>query len=166
MSFLKSLLVMFSIIMMSNCVYAEQSKTGYFVENGEKIKVNKDSIALVKLVQEFSKDSLKLANLKSQVEEKTKVKEETEAIAQKLANENNKVARQLSKDPLEKKLAKKADKLSSEARSSAKKARAAANALKSLNKSIVSLERKIEKHQSKMAKLKVAIQPSIASIQS
>lgn len=165
MSFLKSLLVMFSIIMISNCVYASQSKTKYFVENGEKIKVNKDSIALVKLVQEYSKDSLKLVVLKSQIEDKIKVKEDTEALAQKLANENNKVARQLSKDPLEKKLAKKADKLSSEARSSAKKARAAAEALKSLNKSIVSLERKIEKQQTKIAKLKVASQPSIVSIQ-
>lgn len=164
MSFLKSLLVMFSIIMMSNCVYATQSKTNYFIENGEKIKVNKDSIALVKLVKEFSKDSLKLANLKSQVEEKTKAKEETEVAAQEIADENHKLAKRLSKDPLDKSLAKKVDKLSSEARSSAKKARIAADALKSLNKSIVSLERKIEKQQVKMAKLKVASQPSIVSI--
>lgn len=145
MSFLRLLLIVVSIGMLSKSANAQQAKTTQVV------KINKDSLSLVNRI---NKDSIKLVSLQSQIEEKTKAKEQTEIAAQKIADENNKIAKRLSKDPLEKKLAKKADKLSSEARASAKKARIAADALKSLNKSIVSLERKLVKDQSKLDKIR------------
>lgn len=156
MNFLKSFLLVFTMVMLSNWSYASQKKTNHLFDEIKTIGMNRDSVELFKLEEEINKDSIKLVGLKSQLEEKMKIKEETAAIAQKLADENNKAAKRLSNNPLEKKLAKKADNLSSEARSSAKSARTAANALDSLNRSIISLERKIAKQQTKLSKLKVA----------
>lgn len=148
MGLLRFLWIIVPVVMMSKAANARPEKATLVIEE---IKINKDSISLVNTI---SNDSLKLVQLQSQVEEKTKEKEATAIEAQRIADENNKAAKLLSKDPLKKKIARRADKLSSEARQSAKKARIAANALTSLNKSIASLQKKMLKDQAKLDKIR------------
>ncbi len=116
-------------------------------------KINKDSIALVK---QINKDSLKLIELESQLALKIQNKEKTSLEAQHLADQNSDLAKKLSQNPQDKKLARKADHLSSEVRGSSKEARNAKNELNTLHDDIKFLKDRIIKGKDKLEKFKTS----------
>ena len=121
------------------------------------IRVNKDSLSLVK---QLTDNKAKLLKLQSQVSDRTKEKEETAARAQQSADENRKAANSLSGDPQNSKLAKRADNLASDARSDAKSARKAAERLDDLNKDIRDMTDKIDKEQSRLNRYLIVTPPA------
>jgi hypothetical protein len=110
-------------------------------------KMNTDSL---KLAAKISSDQLKLGKLQNQVEEKTKDKQETAARAQTSADENQKAASDLSSNPQDKGLARKANHKASQAQRDARRAREAAGKLDDLNKDIRDMKDKIAKEQDKL----------------
>ncbi|WP_426480052.1 hypothetical protein [Chryseobacterium sp. R2ACT005] len=116
-------------------------------------KISKDSIALVK---QISKDSLKLLELESQLALKIQNKEKTSLEAQHLADQNSDLAKKLSQNPQDKKLARKADHLSSEVRGSSKEARNAKNELNTLHDDVKFLKDRIIKGKGKLEKFKTS----------
>lgn len=142
-----------TVLFMSQAAFAQKSKP---ISPAKALKNTKDSLSLVATI---SKDSVKLADLQSQVEKKTSAKQKAEESAQQIADDNTEAARRLSNNPLDKKLAKKAANLSSEAKSSTRKARSAGEDLDDLNKDITSLQRKNEKDRDKLGKFRTNFIP-------
>ncbi|MEY8758973.1 hypothetical protein [Chryseobacterium tongliaoense] len=116
-------------------------------------KMNKDSLDLVK---QISKDSLKLLELESKLTLKSQNKERASIEAQRLADQNSELAKKLSQNPQDKKLARKVDHLSSDVRGSSKDARNAKNELNNLNDDIKLLKERILKGKGKLEKYKIS----------
>jgi hypothetical protein len=112
-------------------------------------EVNKDSLSLVSKIEE---DQSKLADLQTQLEERSKIKKEALSTAQKSANQNAEAADKLSDDPRHKRLAKKADKAASEARKDAKTARKETDKVDRLNKDIRATKKRIAKNEARLNK--------------
>ena len=113
------------------------------------VRVNKDSLSLVKKLTE---DKEKLLKLQGQVDDRTKEKDQTAAKAQQSADENRQAANKLSNDPQDSKLARRADNSASDARSDAKKARKAAERLDELNKDIRKYTERVAGNETKLSK--------------
>jgi uncharacterized protein YhaN len=111
--------------------------------------VNQDSLSLISKIEE---DQQKLSDLQMRLEERSKIKKEALAKAQKSADENAEAADKLSSDPRHKRLAKKADKAASEARKDAKTARKETDKLDRLNKEIRDTKKRIAKNEKRLKK--------------
>jgi chromosome segregation ATPase len=129
--------------------------------------VSTDSITALKQqknVLELSKQindrKLKLAKLENTVEQKTMDMQRTAEQAQKSANANAEAANDLSKDPQDKSLARKANKAAGNAKADARHARIAAGDLADLKKDIESLKDKIAKDEAKLASMQALNPPA------
>jgi hypothetical protein len=112
-------------------------------------KVNTDSLSLV---SKISADQLKLGKLQSQLEQKTKNKQDASEQAQKSANANSNAADKLNDNPENKKLARKANNKASDAKSDSRNARKESDRLDNLNKDIQDLKKRIADNQVKLNK--------------
>jgi hypothetical protein len=112
-------------------------------------KVNTDSLSLV---SKISADQLKLGKLQSQLEQKTKNKQDASERAQKSANANSNAADKLNDNPENKKLARKANNKASDAKSDSRNARKESDRLDNLNKDIQDLKKRIADNQVKLNK--------------
>jgi hypothetical protein len=112
-------------------------------------QINADSLSLV---SKINADQLKLDKLQSQLEQKTKDKQDALASAQKSANKNSTAADKLSDNPHNKKLARKANKKAGNAKSDARKARKASDRLDKLQKDIQDVKNRIANNQGKLNK--------------
>ena len=120
--------------------------------------VSKDSINLLKdqkealeVSRKLNDRKIELAKLENQLAEKNKDAEKTAKIAQSSANENAKVASQLSNDAQDRKLSRRASKAASRANRDSRSARRASESLESLRKNIESLRSIIAQDESKLA---------------
>jgi cell division septum initiation protein DivIVA len=112
-------------------------------------KVNTDSL---KLVSAISKDQLHLGELQNKIPGKTQDKIDAAQKAQSSANDNQKIAGELSSDPQNKRLARQASRMAHQAKKDARKARSAAADLDDLNKDIAKTQKKIGNEQTKLNK--------------
>jgi len=112
-------------------------------------KVNTDSL---KLVSAIGKDQLMLGELQNKIPGKTQEKTDAAQKAQSSANDNEKIAGQLTSDPQNKSLARQASHMASQAKRDARRARKAASDLDDLNKDIAKMQERISKEQSKLNK--------------
>jgi flagellar biosynthesis chaperone FliJ len=112
-------------------------------------KINTDSLSLV---SKISADQLKLGKLQSQLEQKTKNKQDASAQAQKSANENSNAADKLNNNPENKKLARKANNKAGDAKSDSRNARNESNKLDKLTKDIQDLKNRISDNQVRLSK--------------
>jgi Skp family chaperone for outer membrane proteins len=112
-------------------------------------QINADSLALV---SKINADQIKLDKLQSQLEQKTKDKQDALASAQRSANRNSNAADKLSDNADNKKLARKANRKAGDARSDARKARKASDRLEKLQKDIQDVTKRIANNQAKLNK--------------
>ncbi len=118
-----------------------------FAGYGHAQKTNTDSL---KLVARLSEEQLKLGKMQNEVIERTKDKQDAAAKAQASADENQKVANELSTNAQDKSLARKASRKASAAPKDARRARIAADKLDDLNKDIEKQKEKIAKYQTQL----------------
>jgi hypothetical protein len=111
--------------------------------------VNKDSLSLV---TKINADQLTLEKLQSQLEQKTKDKQDALENAQRSANKNSNAAEKLSDNSDNKKLARKANRKAGNAKSDARKARKASDRLDELQKDIQDVKNRIAKNQGRLNK--------------
>ena len=121
-------------------------------------QVSKDSINILKqqkesleLSSKINEHKMQLAKLENTVNAKTQERDKTAAEAQKAADDNATAAADLSRDPQDRKLAKKAEKAGNYAKKCAKRARSANDNLDGLTKDIESLRNKIAGEEAKLA---------------
>jgi chromosome segregation ATPase len=122
--------------------------------------VSKDSINTLKqekdvlvLQKEVNDQKLKLASLENSVREKQLAMENAKADAQKSADENQRIATELSNKPDDKKLARKARRTAKKIQRDASKMRSTAESLDGLQKDIDTLRQKIADNEQKIASL-------------
>jgi hypothetical protein len=114
------------------------------------VSAQTNNIDSLSLISKISADQLKLAKLEGMVAETTKNLTEANSKAQQSANYNIETANNLSADPENKTLARKADNSASDAKSEARKARKAADKLSDLNKEIMDQKNKLVLEQQKL----------------
>jgi len=111
--------------------------------------VNTDSLSLV---TKINADQIKLDKLQSQLEQKTKDKQDALARAQQSADKNSNAADKLGDNADNKKLARKANRKAGNAKSDARKARKASDRLDELQKDIQRVKNRIAENQGKLNK--------------
>ncbi|MEP6750058.1 MAG: hypothetical protein ABJB86_20130 [Bacteroidota bacterium] len=127
-------------------------------------QVSKDSVTILKQQKEslaisarINDRKIQLAKLENTISKKSEDVEKAKAEAQLAADENAKAANDLTGDPQNKSLARKAGKAAKYAQRSAKNARSADDDLSDLRKDIESLKSKIADDQSKLAGMPAVI---------
>jgi len=117
--------------------------------SGQQLK--KDSLSLV---SEIYRNQLKLGRLLSQLEQKSNKKQDASKKAQYSANKDSTAADELSDDPDNKKLARKAKNTAHDARKDSMNAITESETLDKLHSDIQSLKQRIENNQARLNKIK------------
>ncbi len=117
--------------------------------SGQQLK--KDSLSLV---SEIYRNQLKLGKLLSQLEQKSNKKQDASEKAKNSANKDSTAADELSDEPDNKKLARKAKNTAHDARKDSMNAITESETLDKLHSDIQSLKHRIENNQAKLNKLK------------
>ena len=121
------------------------------VVSKDSINTLKDEKKIIELTGEINTQKLKLADLENSLTNKLKEKEKQTNQAQEYADANSKVASDLSDNPNNKKLARKAKTAAKNAKKQGKQARRSDNSLKGLENDIESLKNSIESNEKKLA---------------
>jgi len=121
-------------------------------------QVSKDSMQSLRqqkqsleLSTKINQQKTKLAKLENTLSVKTREMESSATSAQRSADDNASIAAQLSADPQDKKLARKAESAADDAKTNAKRGRVAASNLADLKKEIEALKGKIAEEEAKLA---------------
>lgn len=117
--------------------------------SGQQLK--KDSLSLV---SEIYRNQLKLGKLLSQLEQKSNKKQDASEKAKNSANKDSTAADELSDEPDNKKLARKAKNTAHDARKDSMNAITESETLDKLHGDIQSLKHRIENNQAKLNKIK------------
>lgn len=112
-------------------------------------QLNKDSLSLVSKIY---RDQFKLSQLLGQLEQHSNKKDDASGKAQRSADKNSTAADDLSDNPANKKLARKAQNKASDAKKDSRNARIASDNLDKLQNDIDYLKNRIENNKAKLNK--------------